>query len=178
MARSKYIIVGLLLFASCGGGLPEERILFDFESDGELNRFHWKCHTLFSLSQEHISHGKKSLRLDLYPSDYPGLTPMIEQRDWSRYKALFFDVYNPGEKALSLTVRIDDRADYPDYRDRFNRAFALQHGMNRVMIPFETLVTSGTGRRLDLTKIRRLFIFMVHPESRVVLYVDYIRLVS
>ncbi|MFQ6032509.1 MAG: hypothetical protein ACE5K2_06265, partial [Candidatus Zixiibacteriota bacterium] len=134
--------------------------------------------TLFSLSDEQATHGEKSLRLELYPSDYPGLTPMIEKRDWSRYDALRFDIYNPQYEAVTLTVRIDDRKDYPNYADRYNKRFILKPGINHVRIPLDTFVTSGTDRKLDLKNIYRVLIFMARPERRVVLYVDYIRLVS
>ncbi len=40
------------------------------------------------------------------------------------------------------------------------------------------LVTSGTGRSLDFKKIHRLLIFAGHPEKKMVLYVDYIRLIG
>ncbi len=153
-------------------------MLFDFESDAELDRFHWKCHTLFSLSDDHVTHGKRSLRLELYPSDYPGLAPMIEINNWGGYKALCFDISNPEKKELGISVRIDDREDYPDYEDRYTKSFILKPGMNPMRIPLDSLVTSGTGRSLDLRRIYRVFIFMAHPEKPVVLYVDYIRLVS
>jgi hypothetical protein len=139
---------------------------------------HWQCHTLFTLSDEHATHGRKSLRLELYSSEYPGLAPMLDENDWRGYKNLCFDIYNSEEEVLSVTVRIDDRKDYPNYGDRYNESFIIQPGMNQIRIPFNSLLTSNTGRALDLKKIYRLLIFMVRPEKKVVLYVDYLRLVS
>ena len=177
MTRFILIIMGLFLFVGCGGSAPGERLLFDFESDAELDRFQWRCFTLFSLSDEQATHGEKSLRLELYPSDYPGLAPMLYENDWRGYKAFRFDIYNPEENELRVSVRIDDRKDYPNYKDRYNRSFILKPGMNRMKIPLDTLVTSGTDRKLNLTKIYQVLIFMTRPERKVVLYVDYIRLV-
>lgn len=116
--------------------------------------------------------------MELYPSDYPGLTPMLEENDWRGYKMFCFDIFNPKKKEIRLSLRIDDRKDYPDYEDRYNNTFILKPGMNRVSIPLDILITSGTKRTLDLRKIYRVLIFMAHPQSKVVLYVDYIRLVS
>jgi hypothetical protein len=138
---------------NCYGNTPKELVLFDFESDSELDRIHWECHTLFSLSDEHASHGKRSLKMELFPSDYLGLTPMLKENDWSRYKALCFDIYNPGEKQVQVSVRIDDKKDYPDYAERYNRSFNVNPGMNQISIPFKSLITSGTKRNLDLKKI-------------------------
>jgi len=171
------IIAWYLVSMACQEGQTGERVLFDFESDAEFDRFHWKCHTLFSLSDEHVTHGKKSLRVELYPSDYPGLTPTLGENDWRDYKVLSFDIFNPEEGALTITVRIDDRKDYPNYEDRYNKGFILEPGMNHMSIPLDSLVTSGKDRKLNLKKIYRILIFMTRPEKRVVLYMDYIRLV-
>lgn len=178
MARLILITGCICLLVICCGTVPKERVLFDFESDSELDRFHWRCHTLFSLSDQHVTNGERSLRLELYPSDYPGLAPMVDRNDWRGYKTLCFDIYNTEETELQLTVRIDDRKDYPDYRDRYNENFSIQPGMNHMRIPFDSLLTSGTSRKLELGKIHRVLMFMVNPEKKVVLFVDYIRLVS
>lgn len=179
MLKVLVLVLGCwLLLMGCHRGPPGERLLFDFESEAELDRFHWRCHTLFSIADEHFTHGEKSLKLELYPSTYPGLAPMLVENDWRDYKAFRFDIYNPNERELRITVRIDDRKDYPNYEDRYNKDFILKSGMNRMRIPLYTLVTSGTDRKLNLKKIYRVFIFMTRPERRVVLYVDNIRLVS
>ena len=173
------IITGcLLILLACHRGIPAERMLFDFESDAELDRFHWRCHTLFSLSDEHVSHGARSLRIELYPPDYPGLNPILKENDWRGFGALCFDIFNPEENEIRVSVRIDDREDYPNYDDRYNKTFILRSGMNRMRISLDTLVTSGTKRKLDLCKIYRVLIFVARPERRVVLFVDYLRLTA
>jgi hypothetical protein len=164
-------------FGGCQKEIPQGKVLFDFESGGDLDRIHWKCHTLFSLSKEHATHGSKSLRMELYPSAYPGVTPILKDNDWSRFRALAFDVYNPEENEIKLRVRIDDKKEYPEYEDRYNRSFVLRKGGNRIEIPIESLVTSGTKRRLDARTIYKVIIFLVNPPGKRVLYLDYIRLV-
>ena len=175
--KSVSIVAWLLFFLSCHGDSARELVLFDFESDSELDQLQWKCHTLLSLSKEHYTHGKKSLKMELYPSSYPGLTPMFKENDWSGYSKLCFDIYNPQDE-VQISLRIDDQKAYPDYEDRYNKSFILESGMNRMSIPFDTLVTSGTNRNLNLKKIQRLLIFMANPKKKVVLYMDHIRLVD
>jgi hypothetical protein len=179
ISKGKFILIilSLLLLLNCYGSTPKELVLFDFESDSELDQLRWKCHTLFSLSDEHATHGKRSLKLELFPSDYPGLTPMLKENDWGRYKALCFDIYNPGEKQIQVSVRIDDKNGYPDYAEQYNKSFNINPGMNQMSIPLNTLVTSGTERKLDLKNIYRVLIFMVRPEKKVTLYLDYMRLI-
>lgn len=172
------LIIAIMFMIGCTRCVSDEHILFDFESDSELNQFHWKCHTLLSLTDEYVTHGKRSLKLELFPSDYPGIAPVLKSNNWGDYEMLCFDIYNPGNGKIPVTVRIDDRKDFPDYNDRYNRGFIIEPGMNRIRIPLETLVTSGTKRKIRLSKIYRFMIFMRHPDEKVVLYLDYIRLVS
>jgi hypothetical protein len=171
------LILGLFFaLVGCTEGASSEWLFFDFESDSELDRFYWKCHTLFSLSDEHVSHGERSLKLELYPSNYPGLEPLLDKNDWKNHKWLSFDVYNPQRGEIQLNVRLDDQENYPDYPDRFNKVINLKPGMNSLKIQLDTLVTSGTERHLDLNNIYRMFIFLVRPERKMILYVDYVRL--
>lgn len=179
--KSKFFILAIIALVCLIGTAcfkaPAERILFDFETDRELDQFHWKCRTLFSLSDAHATHGSKSLKLELYPSEYPGLAPMIKNTDWSHYGALRFDVYNPQSREVSLSVRIDDREDYPDYADRYNSSFVISPGANTVTISFDSFMTSGTKRPLNRKKIYRLLMFLTQPVEKTTLYLDYMRLV-
>ena len=174
-----FLIFGILmLLTGCSSLTAGDVVLFDFEEEAELDRFQWKCHTLSSLSSEHVTHGKKSLKLELYPSDYPGLTPKITDNNWESHKAFRFDVYSPGENDVSLHVRIDDRRDYPGYQDRYQRRFVLKPGMNTISIPLDALVTSGTQRKLNTRMIYRVFLYVAHPQQKVILWLDYMRLAS
>jgi hypothetical protein len=171
------LILYIVILLGCRESSSKDLVLFDFESDSELDQFHWRCHTLFSLSQEHITHGKRSLMLELYPSDYAGLIPKLKENDWRPYRSLRFDIYNPEETQLKISVRIDDRKDYPKYENRYNQHFIIKPGINKIEIPLHTLITSGSHKKLDLKKICRVYVVMVHPVKRHTLYVDYIRLI-
>lgn len=170
------VLILSLLLVGCRGPVPKEMVLYDFESEADLDRLHWRCHVLYSLSGKHATRGEKSLRMELYPSAYPGFIPRLEINDWREFEKLCFDVHNPQGKEIRIVVRIDDRKDDPDYADRYNKSFLLGPGMNRMKIPLKELMTSGTGRSLDLDEIHRFLVFMVKPQEKVVLYMDNIRL--
>jgi hypothetical protein len=171
------LFISLFFFSNCRQDVFKELILLDFESDAELDQLYWSCHTLYSLSNDHVTHGSKSLKLELFPSDYPGLvfTPVV--KDWSDYKELYFDVYNPSRQEVQVIVRIDDKKEYPEYNDRFNKGFVMRTGNNHVSIPLDTLVASGSNRHLNNAHIKRLFIFVTHPPRKITLYIDTIKLV-
>jgi len=170
------IIASIILLAGCAKDVSGDRILFDFESEAELDRLNWSCHALYSLSNEHATHGSNSLKMELFPSDYPGLSPRLTVKDWHNYRGLGFDVYSTSAKPVALGVRIDDRKYYPGHEDRYNKSFILKPGMNHILISFETMVTSGSRRVLNTSSIERLIMFMPHPEMRTILYIDAIRL--
>lgn len=176
--RLLLLIILLVLQFACGQQPPSmEKILFDFENDEELDLLYWKCHTLMSLSDEHVTHGEKSLHIELFPSPYPGFNPCIQRSDWRGFAAFTFDVFNPSGDDLELVVRIDDLENQPDYKDRFNRRIALTPGQNAVTIPLDGLLVSGKQRKLNTGSIQAVVLFMVSPERKVDLYVDYGRLV-
>lgn len=182
MGKSITIILLILLsfLLNCSDQKAREQILFDFESPSELDQLEWKCHTMYSLSDEHPTHGLKSLKLELYPSDgedYPELTPIITKNNWSGFKYFCIDIYNPGVRQEQISLRIDDKKDYPDYKDRYNQSIMLEPGINRLCIPLNEMVTSGTNRKINLRNIYNLLLFMENPEERVVLYIDYVRFV-
>lgn len=171
------VLLAALLYCSisCLRTTPHQFVLADFESEGDLDSIYWKCYTLFSLSVKNVTHGTKALRIELYPSDYPGLSFKLAKNDWTMYKTLSFDIYNPTTE-IPLKVRIDDRLNHPNYDDRYNNTFYLKHGSNPITIQLKDLVTSGTDRMLDLENIYRFLIFMSHPQEKTVLYIDYVHL--
>ena len=172
------MIAGLWLLLGCVEQIPDVTVINDFETDQDLDRIHWECHRLFSLSGDHASHGGRCLKMELFPGLYPGVALKLRHGDWRRYCALAFDVYNDQDVTLTLTVRIDDREDYPDYKDRYNQRFALNPGINYIRIPMDTLQTSGDGRKLDVSHIQRFLLFLHRTERRYELYLDWVRLES
>ena len=151
-------------------------MLFDFESDGALDALDWRCRTLYALSRDHAAHGDHSLKMSLYPSDYPGFHAYLSHTRWRGYGALRFQLFNPSEVPVPLTLRIDDREDSPGYGDRFQRRIVAEPGETTVTVSLAELVTSGGGRPLDLGNIVKLMLFAHRPERVTVLYLDHVRL--
>ena len=141
-----------------------------------MDRVKWKCHTLFSIADENATHGNSSLRLELYPSPYPGLAFELPVHNWSGFTILSLDIYNPQEEVISLAMRIDDSKEYPDFNDRYNERFPIKPGMNHLRIPLSSMVTSGTKRNINLGYIHRFIVFMAQPHKQYVLYIDYVYL--
>lgn len=171
------LAVGLLFLMACNMSLSREFVLYDFETDEELNKLHWHCHTLYSLADQYGTHGLRSLKMELFPSDYPGLDTIFQDRDWTNFSFLSLDIYNPEQEEIWISIRIDDKNN-PDYNDRYNKKFFLEPGLNRLSIPLDRLYTSDRTRKLNLETIRKFLLFIPHPQKKYILYVDYIRLTA
>lgn len=178
MFRLIFILFFCLSFlGACEKMEHKTLVLHDFESESALDEFHWQCHTLFSFSDKYAVHGEKSLRLELFPSSYPGLSPALKHNDWRNYQFFGFEVYNPAPEKIKLILRIDDKKESLEYKDRYNKSFVILPGANSLKIPLDSLITSGTNRPLELKNIYKFLIFMSHPDENHVLFLDYFRLI-
>lgn len=158
------------------GESPETLVLLDFEREVDLDRLHWRCHTLYSLSGEHVTHGESSLLMRLYPSAYPGLVTALGKMDWRGWERFCFDVFNPQSEVVSMTLRVDDRRESKDYHDRFNETLSLSPGTQTVCVPLTGIRTSGTGRNVDLRNIYGFLLFALKPKDNILLWLDNVRL--
>ncbi|MGV1098193.1 hypothetical protein ACUUL3_02155 [Thiovibrio sp. JS02] len=175
------MLFGLLLLLSACDTRPAFR--YDFERANDLDNLEWKCGVVYNISTQHASQGEKSLAITLYPPPagdgriYRGVIFSNFNADWRDAKLLQFEMYNPQPDPIELTLRIDDKIEAP-YEDRFNKALLLAPGPTRVEIPLETLLTSGSGRKLDRGKIQHVSLFAVRPRGRYLLYLDNVRLTA
>ncbi|MFZ5568878.1 MAG: hypothetical protein ACOZF0_00630 [Thermodesulfobacteriota bacterium] len=177
-AHSFLLLLALLMLRGCEPGMVDDAVLNDFESDADLDAVRWTCGRLYALSENHATSGQKSLVMTLYPAAYPGLALRLRQTDWRGFTHLCMDIFNPQPETLSITIRVDDREEYPPYADRFNQSFSMAPGNNHLEIPLNSLITSGSRRPLDLENIRRFLFFMVDTKQIYHFHVDNIRLVN
>ena len=176
------IIVSLLLIVvypciiiSCYNNFSEY-ILCDFEAIEDLDRLGWECHSLLSLSHEHATHGAASLKTEIFPTGSFRLMPWFDRHDWSIYKSLCFDVYNPSGEDMHIYVRIEDRKIVHEYNDAYYDKVSLRPGLNHIDIPLKILHTKNSSRKISLEHIYRFYITMFPPAKKTVLYFDYLRL--
>ncbi len=167
-----FLILTQLFLTGCQ---REPAFHYDFEAEETLGTLSWKCKTIFSLSEDHPTSGEKCLKLELYPSPYPGVTLNNFKNDWSMNNKLKFDIYNQEEAPLRLVIRIDD-AKEPSYDNRYNHPIILSPGMNHISILFNSLVTTGTNRNINLANIQQVILFLVQPSEKQTLFLDNVRL--
>jgi predicted MPP superfamily phosphohydrolase len=151
-------------------------MLFDFENEAELNLLDWECDKWFELSPMHATSGRYSLKMTLPPGRYPGVNFERIYSDWSNYRFLKMDLYNPAEDPFTLHVRIDDKNSGWDYADRSDTDFEVRTGKNSISIPLDSIKTNLKPRPLNLRKIERLMVFIPDNAIKREFYLDDVRL--
>jgi hypothetical protein len=156
--------------------LNNPNVLFDFESESELEKLNWECHKWFEISRENATSGTSSLKMSIPPGRYPGIDFQELRKDWSTGKYLKMDIFNPGEAGLKLHIRIDDSKSGWEYADRFDIKFELRKGMNHISIPADSIRTNIRSKPLNLKEIKRLMVLVPNNSRKRELYIDHIRL--
>ena len=170
-----YVLILILLMLTYIGCESQPIFHYDFENEDVFYRIHCKCKTNPTISDKHSTLGKKSLKLELYPSKYSGISFVNFNHDWSKFLFMKVDIFNEEKTTLNFSIRIDDKIN-PEYSDRYNNTLVLNPGANYISIALDRLITSGTNRRLNKNRIEKIIFFVVMPEEKKTLYLDNLRL--
>ncbi len=119
--------------------------------------------------QQHATDGQWALRV-VFPGSqrdtWPGLTFVPNPTDLAGRQMLAFDVYNPSDKTLYLSMRVDGA--------NGRKIFLGQRLPAKKRTTFEVYV-KDLGSRLGTTKIARFYPYVRMPREDVVLYFDHFR---
>ena len=155
---------------------PAATVIDDCESL-EASRTIWTLHNAtLSLSDQHVTSGKSSLKLELTAADGGfELNLPAKPLGWSRYKALSFDAFNPNDRPLVVNIRIDDLGAVGPY-GRFEVSdVSLPPGKKSVQIDIWRMLNLA-GRKMDKSKIVLFTLFTRSSPQQQVMYVSNLRL--
>jgi len=150
-------------------------LISSFESSLEMDRWSGKDSEI-TRSASHAVHGKYSLKADLLPGEYPGISLNYLKRDWRGYDRLTFNVFLEGDTPLRITARINDKDHNEEYDDRFNKSFVLSPGGNTVVIDLKEVKAAPRGRDMDMGNIVNTCIFSYHLAEPRTVYFDNFKL--
>lgn len=179
--RAKWIaaIIACLFTITLSACTPQpiKAVLFDFETDSDLDRFAWKCRSRFEISPDFSHSGRSSLRFEFHPAERVGFSTGDVPHDWSAFKSFDFWVYNPSGKIVSLHLQVNRREPDGKFNHLIAEEFEVAPGPNKISIPLGVARDSkNTQPRLD--KVDGFFIFMRDIPSVTVLYFDSFRLLG
>jgi hypothetical protein len=132
-----------------------------------------------SLSRTVFAKGSSSLKILLSTDLYSGAGLKNMPRDWRGYQRLAFEIFNPGQDSLQLTIRINDKAHDQgghQYSDRFNRDLKVNPGWNHFEIPLAEIESAPSTRKMDLGNMLGLGLFATNLEKPRVVFFDDFRL--
>ena len=92
--------------------------------------------------------------------------------DWSAMNRLRVQLFSPLEQPVRLTLRIDDEAHNHEHKDRFNRTFTIEPGLNELVVPMEDIRRAPADRDMDLRQIARLIFFTNRPSEPFELFIS------
>lgn len=152
-------------------------IISDFEHTFDIQRWQGSIET----SDKFSSSGSYSLKGNLGLEQFSNIQIQGNPQDWSKYRALSFDIYNEQTDKIELMLRIHDKNHaFGPYRwrygDRFNKKLTLDPGWNHYQISLNTIKNAPTRREIDLKEIENLQFFVVKPENKITIFLDNLRL--
>lgn len=150
-------------------------LLAGFESSIEL----YGQKSTAELSAEFHTQGHYSLKLNLTTERYSGISFERIFNDWSGFKQLSVDIYNPSSLPLALVLRVNDiaheKTGWVD-EDRFNKGFQVNPGWNHLVFTLDEIQKGPAKRLMDLSQISLIVIYAAQlPEARTI-YLDNLKL--
>lgn len=131
------------------------------------------------LSSQFRTQGHYSLQLNLTTERYSGISFERLFNDWSGFKQLSVDIYNPSSAPFNMVLRVNDiaheKTGWVD-EDRFNKRFQLTPGWNHLVFVIDEIQKTPANRLMDLSQISLIVIYAAQlPEPRTI-YLDNLRL--
>ncbi len=151
----------------------------DFETDESLGLWIKRGIEQFQRDSTIYREGSSSARVEFKISEYPDITLEVLHPDWVAYRYLNLSIYNDQNDTLNLVIKIYDRAHSKrgyQHNDRFNQALELKPGWNDVRIKLLDVYNSPAQRKMDLSDIMGISLFLINPPTQKTIHLDNIYL--
>ncbi len=152
-------------------------LLSGFETPLEVTR--WGGSASRFLDQQVAYSGQASLRVELSTHRYSGIGLKHFPGDWSGYRWLQMQLFNPETEPLQLHFRIHDqqhRRSGNAHSDRYNTSISLPSGWSQLEVPLAQVATGPKGRPMDLSQVAGVILFVGKLERPRRFYIDQVQL--
>ena len=110
-------------------------------------------------------------QMTLRQGEYPGLRVIEPKPDWSAFTSLNIELYSEHSNSFDLVIRVHDKTHDFEFRDRFNKSFIVEPGLNTFRISLADIRLAPSGREMDMTAIAEIILFAVKPQDELIFYV-------
>ncbi|MBW7997870.1 MAG: hypothetical protein FVQ81_15135 [Candidatus Glassbacteria bacterium] len=170
------LILAVMLDCS-GGGAEKVLVIDDFENESSLSRWSGPV----SLSNRNVSHGRRSLRIDLSERRNRQLEITDLPADWSSFAVFAFSIFNSSDRIQSGQIQIidsmadDEEASWAGQSYRGRKVFMIP-GWNHYEFKVRSMMVEEGNRALGLESIRKLVLDFGRAGGE--LFLDNVRLVD
>ena len=99
-----------------------------------------------------------SIRFDT--GEWVGLTIIEPVENWADYRTLSFKVLSKNKNNIKMGLRIHDLHHNQKYSDRYNHTYIVRPGINEVEVTLTDVRDSPVKRKMDLSKIAEVELFL------------------
>ena len=152
-------------------------LLSGFETAFEATR--WNGSAKRAIDHKIHFSGQSSLRLELSTQRYSGIGLKDFPRNWSAYRLVSLQVFNPDSEPLDMHFRIHDQQHHLHknaYNDRYNTTFILHPGWNHLQVSLADVAKAPKHRELDLSHVAGLGVFVGKLDKPRTIYLDEVKL--
>lgn len=120
--------------------------------------------------------GRTYTRVDFDPAPYSSVVMEEPAGDWTSHRRLVFDLFSDSATALTLYLRIHDRAHVNRHDDRYNATIVVRPGVNVVSVAVDAVRDAPATRSLDLRAIRGIILFAAGLRAPAHVFIGPVRL--
>lgn len=159
----------------------EERlpVIANFETESSLDFWIKRSISEFERDDVLFKEGKSSVRIKFKAVEYPDVTLEVLAPDWTAYRDLNFSINNDQKESIEVVIKIYDRLHRKrgyQHNDRFNDSVQLNPGWNEIKIKLLDVYDSPKERKMDLSDIMGISLFMINPVTEQSIHLDNIYL--
>ncbi|MDB4614628.1 VanZ family protein [bacterium] len=188
------LVAALILAVGIGPAIHQlidcvrERMEFPLLDSFEHGRMRWReseCAIKVVRNTEVATDGQYVLQWTISPGEFPGCQMYEPYPSWENYEFFEFDVQlaeSAPTDQLTVNLKIQDKPHVTTpadakFEDRFQRKIGLQKGETQhIKISIDDVLNSPGTRKMDLSQMQLIELFVIEPTESMVVYLDNVRL--
>lgn len=151
-------------------------VIADFDADWASSFMRFNDTEILQVSGSKQKKNNNMHLVRFNQGDYPGISVIEPEPDWSSYRKLRLKVYSMDKHSSKLVLRVRDNSHNQNHSDRLNAELLVQPGFNEFDIALSQLQQEPANRELDLTHISGVILFSARLEEPLQLAVSNIYL--
>ncbi|MBE9561179.1 MAG: hypothetical protein IMF15_10350 [Proteobacteria bacterium] len=147
-------------------------VLVDFDKNWSASFVRFNNTELLGHANTERTNNEGFYRIRFDVAQYPGVSVIEPEENWSGFNRLHFDVYSDNASDIEMVLRIHDQLHTQAHSDRFNKVYVIRHGLNKIDVNLTDVRKAPIDRELDLMNIAGVEFFLINSKTSVFLEVS------